>query len=207
MMKSLLCLFSILTYTSGVIQSNFAHEDNSNGVCTVCTNNVEYCDPTWLPEPNLNYALRGIDITMKRPMPLKPEGDPSFKGLVFNSVFRDTEFGNMQPYDFIHLNDILVCTDEFEEESWKTMDEYIYGTSKSHMQDWSLGFKGPEVEFTVGVDDIFGMTITPPPNSASYGQGEVEDSSQMEAFFNQEGILLIIIQSIPVYSNIAIQFF
>ena len=67
MMKSLLCLFTILTYTSGVIQSNFAHEDNSNGVCTVCTNNVEYCDPTWLPEPNLNYALRGIDITMKRP--------------------------------------------------------------------------------------------------------------------------------------------
>ena len=49
------------------------------------------CDPTWLPAPNLNRALLGIDLAKKHPMPLKPEGDPSYRGTIFNAVFRNPE--------------------------------------------------------------------------------------------------------------------
>ena len=49
-------------------------------ICSVCVGDTHVCDPTWLPEPNLNRALVGIDITKKVPMPLTPGGDPSTKG-------------------------------------------------------------------------------------------------------------------------------
>ena len=54
--------------------------DDAKLICSVCVGDAHYCDPTWLPEPNLNRALVGIDITKKVPMPLTPGGDPSTKG-------------------------------------------------------------------------------------------------------------------------------
>ena len=54
--------------------------DDAKLICSVCVGDTHVCDPTWLPEPNLNRALVGIDITKKVPMPLTPGGDPSTKG-------------------------------------------------------------------------------------------------------------------------------
>ena len=75
---------------------NNSISDLSSAHCDVCVNGAQYCDPTWLPEPNLNRALLGVDIAKKHPMPLKPEGDPSYRGIIFNSVFRNTEQGNRE---------------------------------------------------------------------------------------------------------------
>ena len=149
-------------------------------------NDAEYCDPTWTPEPNLFRALLGIDIAKKHPMPLKPEGDPSYPGgLIFNPMFRDLEFGNMDIYPFVTTTDHTICRAEFNEDSWETMDQFIKGSALSSMSDWNIGFTGPEITVEGEYEGV-GGSITVPPNSASYGQGDSESSSSMEAFFNHE---------------------
>ena len=51
---------------------------------------------------------------------------------------------------------------------------------------WSMGYTGPEVSGTIGVPEA-SITISPPPNSASYGEGDSESSSSLEEFFSKEG--------------------
>ena len=49
-----------------------------------------------------------------------------------------------------------------------------------------MGYTGPEVSGTIGVPEA-SITISPPPNSASYGEGDSESSSSLEEFFSKEG--------------------
>ena len=51
---------------------------------------------------------------------------------------------------------------------------------------WSMGYTGPEVSGTIGVPEA-SITVSPPPNSASYGNGDSESSSSLEEFFSKEG--------------------
>ena len=51
---------------------------------------------------------------------------------------------------------------------------------------WSMGYTGPEVSGTIGVPEA-SITVSPPPNSASYGNGDSESSSSLEEFFTKEG--------------------
>ena len=51
---------------------------------------------------------------------------------------------------------------------------------------WSMGYTGPEVSGTIGVPEA-SITISPPPDSASYGEGDSESSSSLEEFFSKEG--------------------
>ena len=53
------------------------------------------------------------------------------------------------------------------------------------MSDCNIGFTDPEITVE-GENEGVGGSITVPPNSASYGQGDSESSSSMEAFFNHE---------------------
>ena len=50
---------------------------------------------------------------------------------------------------------------------------------------WSMGYTGPEVSGTIGVPEA-SITVSPPPNSASYGNGDSESSSSLEEFFAME---------------------
>ena len=49
-----------------------------------------------------------------------------------------------------------------------------------------MGYTGPEVSGTFGVPAA-SVTVSPPPNSASYGEGDSESSSSLEEFFSKEG--------------------
>ena len=49
-----------------------------------------------------------------------------------------------------------------------------------------MGYTGPEVSGTIGVPEA-SITISPPPDSASYGEGDSESSSSFEEFFSKEG--------------------
>ena len=92
----------------------------------VCVNGADYCDPTWLPGPNLNRALLGIDLAKRGPMHKDPDGDPSYPGgIIFNSVYRNIEQGDMNPFNFIHLTNRPICHDQFEEYSWETLDKAL----------------------------------------------------------------------------------
>ena len=58
------------------------------------------------------------------------------------------------------------------------------------MSSWSLSYTGPEVSGTVGVPigpAEASITVSPPPNSASYGEEDSESSSSLEKFFSKEG--------------------
>merc|ERR1711971_804589 len=84
--------------------------------------------------PNIEMTMRGIDISKKHPLPLKPEGDPSFRNPLF--IFND-------PVDcdgllsFVHTARSLVCSANFESEAFDSLESYIYGSSKSKMSSWS----------------------------------------------------------------------
>ena len=124
-----------------------------------------------------------MDIAKKHPLPLKPEGDPSFR----NQLFEFREAGACDGIlSFVQLSRRLVCTADFESVSWGSLEEYIYGSSASSMSNWGMGYTGPEVSGTIGVPEA-SITISPPPNSASYGEGDSESSSTLEEFFSKEG--------------------
>jgi len=154
--------------------------------CNVCVNGADYCDPTWLAEPNLNRALLGIDLAKRRPMPKNPEGDPSYPGgIIFNSAFRNTGEGNMKPFPFIHLTNRPICNDDFEESSWDTLEEFLKGSTKSSTSGSSIGYTGPKVTVSAKYEGI-GVSAKIPPNSASDGGGSSDSSSKMSFFFNHE---------------------
>lgn len=118
---------------------------------------------------------------------MKPEGDPSFR----NSLF---QFDNPADCDgllsFVQTARRLVCSADFEAEAFDSLESYIYGSSKSSMSSWSLSYTGPEVSGTVGVPigpAEASITVSPPPNSASYGVEDSESSSSLEIFFSKEG--------------------
>ena len=91
--------------------------------------------------------LKGIDIAKKHPLPLRPDGDPSVRGIIFNSAYRDMEFGNMKTYNFINMQDDLSCDTSFEEQSWASKDEYNVGTTKYSMVDWEVSYEGRVIKF------------------------------------------------------------
>ena len=107
---------------------------------------------------------------------------------MFNSVYRNDTFGNMDVYTFITMTSELICDELFEEASWGTVEDYIYGSSQTHMESWNLGFQGPEISATVGEEGVFGFTITPPPNTASHSASNSDASAAMSQFFSQEGM-------------------
>ena len=98
----------------------------------------------FITDPSL---LKGIDIAKKHPLPLRPDGDPSVRGIIFNSAYRDMEFGNMKTYNFIAMQDDLSCDTSFEEQSWASKDEYNVGTTKYSMVDWEVSYEGRVIEF------------------------------------------------------------
>ena len=90
---------------------------------------------------------------------------------------------------FVHTKRILECSTVFKQEAFTSFEAYIYGSSASSMSSWSLGYTGPEVSGTVGVPigpAEAEITVSPPPNSASYGEEDSESSSSLEKFFNKE---------------------
>jgi hypothetical protein len=131
----------------------------------------------------LVFKITGIDITKKHPLPLKPEGDPSFRNQLFE--FRDPGACD-GTLSFVQLSRRLVCTSDFESVSWGSLEQYIYGSSASSMSSWDIGYTGPEVSGTIGIPG-FSVTVSPPPNSASYGEEDSESSSSLEEFFSKEG--------------------
>ena len=183
-----LLAFSILNTVTNAKGNHSTHQYQpiTFDACDVCVANQDYCSPGWLPVPNLNLALKGIDIGKKQPMPLKPDGDPSVRGIIFNSVHRNEDYGNMEVNNFLHLTDRLVCTSEFETQAWTNMEQYIHGTSESSMSNWDVGFTGPEITIEAEIPDIGDISMTPPPNSFSYGQGNSDSNSNMENFFSHE---------------------
>ena len=98
----------------------------------------------FITDPSL---LKGIDIAKKHPLPLRPDGDPSVRGIIFNSAYRDMEFGNMKTYSFINMQDDLSCDTSFEEQSWASKDEYNVGTTKYSMVDWEVSYEGRVIKF------------------------------------------------------------
>ena len=118
---------------------------------------------------------------------MKPEGDPSFRNQLFE--FRDpADCDDM--LSFVQTSRRIVCTADFEAEAFNSLESYIYGSSKSAMSSWSLSYTGPEVSGTVGVPigpAEASITVSPPPNSASYGEEDSESSSSLEEFFSKEG--------------------
>jgi len=165
-------------------------ETNTNNLvsghrCDICVSGAAYCDPTWLPRPNLNRALLGIDIAKKHSMPTNPEINPSVKNRIFSSTYRNKETGGMDYFHFISFTDKLACRGVYDTQSWDTMDKFIQGSAKSTMSDWNIGYTGPKATISVGEDGI-GASITPPPNFANEGDGTSGRSSKMEAFFHHE---------------------
>ena len=98
----------------------------------------------FITDPSL---LKGIDIAKKHHLPLRPDGDPSVRGIIFNSAYRDMEFGNMKTYNFINMQDDLSCDTSFEEQSWASKDEYNVGTTKYSMVDWEVSYEGRVIKF------------------------------------------------------------
>ena len=148
--------------------------------CSVCVANRDYCDPNWLPQPNLLSAFYGVDIAKKVPLPFKVP-DESTRGLIFNAVYRNGTMGNMEMYNFYSTRNDLVCNAKFEATAYESLEDYIEGSSSSTMKSWDLGYKGPKVEAKLGA-----LTITPPPNSASVGNSNQESNSDYHRFFEQE---------------------
>ena len=75
--------------------------------CDVCVQGQDYCSDSWLPKKNLDLALRGIDIGRKLPLPIKPQNDPSRRGMIFNAMHL-TEGGAMAKNDLVDSSDELV---------------------------------------------------------------------------------------------------
>ena len=50
----------------------------------------------------------------------------------------------------------------------------------------SSGYTGPKVSATVGIPEA-SVTVSPPPNTVSYGEGDSESSSKLEEFYSKEG--------------------
>ena len=118
---------------------------------------------------------------------MKPEGDPSFRNQIFE--FNDPADSD-KILSFVQTSRRLVCTADFESEAFSSLEEYIDGTSASSMSDWSLSYTGPEVSGTVGIPigpAEASISVSPPPNSASYGNGDSEKFSSLEEFFSKEG--------------------
>ena len=117
---------------------------------------------------NLFFSILGIDLAKKHPLPISPTADQSSRGIIFNSAYRNECHGNMETYDFIQLTGDLVCSAQFSEYSWSTMEQYIEGTSKTSMFSWQVGFTGPEISATIGLpQDIGDVSVTLPPNTAT----------------------------------------
>ena len=154
--------------------------------CNVCVANQDYCNPDWLPALNLNMALRGTDIAKKYPLPSGPDGDPSVRGIIFNAVKRDFDHGNMEPYTFYTYNPDIQCDSEFDTKAWTNLKQYIHGSSDSSMSNWDVGYNGPKITAKLEIPDIGSISMTPPPNSASYGQGKSHSNLDMAYFFTKE---------------------
>ena len=106
---------------------------NAKEQCDSCVNNADYCTPDWQPLPNLNSALNGIDISKIPPLPKNPEYNPSVRGRLFSSTYRNDTHGNMELYDFITITENLICSDDFEAISMTNLDDYLQMTSQSSM--------------------------------------------------------------------------
>merc|ERR1719369_1415995 len=187
------CCFALILLGDKCISSeniwskNLLKNNKTKGDCVGCPNGNLNCDPTWLPKPNLNRALLGIDIAKKHPMPLKPEGDPAFKQIIFNAVYRDETLGNMDVFSFIQPIDNVDCSKEFQSTSWGSMDEYIKGSSSSSMSNWYSGYQGPEISFGVEVPGLVEGSITMPPATSSNKNENSDDADSMQKFFSKEG--------------------
>merc|ERR1719369_598135 len=187
------CCFALILLGDKCISSeniwskNLLKNTKTKGDCVGCPNGNLNCDPTWLPKPNLNRALLGIDIAKKHPMPLKPEGDPAFKQIIFNAVYRDETLGNMDVFSFIQPIDNVDCSKEFQSTSWGSMDEYIKGSSSSCMSNWYSGYQGPEISFGVEVPGLVEGSITMPPATSSNKNENSDDADSMQKFFSKEG--------------------
>ena len=145
------------------------------------------CDSEWLPFdfPNLNGALRGVDLPKKTSIlqNIEDQGlDHSVGNLIFNSVERDENQHTFKQLDFIQTWKDLECDLEFETQSWTTLEQYIRRASFSSITSWNLGYSNPKTSF-------FGSSpLTIPPDSfgGSGGQEKKEENEDMEHFFNRQ---------------------
>ena len=90
--------------------------------------------------------IAGVDISKKHPLPLKPEGDPSFRYPLFE--YKNPESCN-ELLSFVHVGRRLVCTADFDSVAWDSIETYIYGSSTSSMSSWSMEYTGPEIEIDI----------------------------------------------------------
>ena len=113
-----------------------------------------------VPCPNLNCALLSLAIAKKRPMIIHLMVPLSLT-LCFETLTK-----NMELYSFIELTNNVVCTSEFETQSWEDREEYLKGSAESSMSGQSIGYTGPQVSAEWDFWSVKG-SITPSPNLAS----------------------------------------
>ena len=152
--------------------------------CDVCARNpADFCDSSWLPYPNLNAALFGVDRPSLNPVPNDFISDPGIKSQIFQATFRD-ETGRFSQYDFVQSIDDLRCSSKFEEDIYSTFEELINGWSK--MEESGFGIKsGPEVDITVGKPDVISASYTIPPKFTR-STSEKHEAETMQKHFDSD---------------------
>ena len=89
------------------------------------------------------------------------------RNLIFNSVIRNEDFGNMELLSYISVTESLKCEAAFDEQSWTTLEQYVHEASYSSLSGWDLGFTNPETSF-------YGSSLlTIPPNSFNINLGKI----------------------------------
>ena len=130
----------------------------------------------WL---NLNFALKGIDIALKKPIPPASSADDSYKWFIFRAE-PDEEM------TFIQANKEIRCDSSFKSSSYQTIKDFVKGSSEETMSDWEVGYTGPEVTASVPVGPAT-LSVTPVPNSASANSGNTDSNNDYRRFFSSEG--------------------
>ena len=153
----------------------------------VTTTIDQYCDKMWLPKPNLDAGLFGINIAQRDYIPSGIPTNHATKGRIFASTYREDTM-NMALYDYITYTDDISCDIDFITESWSTLQSYIKGTSDFSQSEINLGFsdQGAISKYFKFADKLGSNPMNPPAFSASVGSGSSESNSNLEYFFNHE---------------------
>ena len=87
-------------------------------------------------------------------MPVK--SDPSSRSLIFNSVTRNEDFGNMELLSYISITDSLKCDAAFDAQSWTSLGSlHLFKQLAVESRDLSHAEKKVTV---VKPEQIFKMT-------------------------------------------------
>ena len=127
-------------------------------------------------QPNMNYALRGLDLPALNPT---FGNDPDGSSVVSEPGVRFQIFEDQG--SFIQAIEQLICTAEAKETFYGSFDAIVDGWTHMSSSGYDLQL-GNEVSVEIPVPGMtFGMTIPP---MFTRGTSESEDASGMDTHFN-----------------------